>query len=121
MNRHLLTTLVFLIPSLLFAQTKISGTISDHQGKPIPGANVFIKDSYDGASSDEYGKFSFMTDETSEKILSASFPGFENQDQKMMLEGKEITLKISLKEKMNEMNTSLFLPALLKPVMKRRW
>ena len=96
---------IFLCPSILFAQTIISGTVSDKQGKPIPGANVFIKDSYDGASSNENGNFSFATDETGEKILSASFLGFENYSQKVMLEGKEITLKVTLKEKVNELNT----------------
>ncbi len=103
MNRILL--FIFLIPSFVFAQTKISGTISDKEGKPIPGANVFIKDTYDGASTDVNGKFSFATDETGEKILSASFLGFESSEQKVKLEGTEITLKISLKEKMTELNT----------------
>ncbi len=103
MNRLLL--FIFLLPSFVFAQTKISGIISDKEGKPIPGANVFIKDTYDGASTDVTGKFSFVTDETGEKIFSASFLGFESYEQKVKLEGTEITLKISLKEKMTELNT----------------
>jgi hypothetical protein len=96
---------ILLIPSFLFAQTKISGTITDKSGKPIPGANVFIKDTYDGASTDANGKFSFVTDETGEKIFCASFLGFEGFEQKVKLEGTEITLKISLKEKSTELNT----------------
>ncbi len=105
MNRLVLTLLTLLIPFMLFAQTKLSGTILDNHGKPVPGANVFIKDTYDGITTDATGKFSFTTDETGEKILSASFLGFENHEQKVTLEGKEINLKISLKEKTSELNT----------------
>ena len=96
---------IFYCPLMSFAQTKISGTISDKQGNPVPGANVFIKDSYDGATSDDNGKFSFMTDETGEKILITTFLGFENYSQKIIPDGKEIILKITLKEKVNELNT----------------
>lgn len=105
MNRFLLSLLISFIPSLLFSQSRISGTVIDVQGKPIPGANVFIKDSYDGSSTDANGKFSFSTDETGEKIISVTFLGFENFEQKILLDGKEKTLKISLKEKINELNT----------------
>jgi vitamin B12 transporter len=103
MNRLIL--LLLLSPLHLLAQTKISGTISDKEGKPIPGANVFIKDTYDGSSTDPDGKFSFVTDETGEHVFSASFLGFESYEQKLKLEGKEITIKISLKEKSTELNT----------------
>src|SRR5881394_3611026 len=103
MNR--LIILLLLSPLHLFAQTKISGIISDKEGKPIPGANVFIKDTYDGSSTDPDGKFSFVTDETGEQVFSASFLGFESHEQRVKLEGKEITIKISLKEKSTELNT----------------
>ena len=105
MKRSLLLLLYFLFPALLFAQTKLSGTVVDEQGKPVPGANVFIKDTYDGVTTDANGKFSFSSDETGDKILSVSFLGFENYEQKIKLEGKEITVKISLKEKTSELNT----------------
>ncbi len=105
MNRILLSIFIFLLPLSLFAQTKISGTISDKEGKPVPGANVFIKDTYDGTSTDVNGKFSFVTDETGDKIFGASFLGFESYEQRVKLEGKEITVKISLKEKSTELNT----------------
>ena len=42
------------------AQTRISGLVQDEKGEPIPGANVMIKDSYDGTSSGVNGKFSFF-------------------------------------------------------------
>ena len=58
---HLL--ILLLISGLAHAQiTTISGTVLDSNGEPLPGANVYIKDSYDGGSSDMEGKFSFTTD-----------------------------------------------------------
>ncbi len=105
MNRHLFLLLIFLFPSLLFAQTKISGMVSDKLGKPIPGANVFIKDSYDGMSTDVNGKFSFSSDERGEQIFSATFLGFESFVKKVTLDGTDVTLNISLKEAVSELKT----------------
>lgn len=87
-----------------FAQTKISGKITDPKKMSVPGANIYIKDTYDGNSSDANGNFSFITDETGEKILVVSFVGYENNEQKIVLEGKEINLNIMLKETANELN-----------------
>ncbi len=47
-----------------FSQTIISGTVTDANGTPIIGANVYLDGTYDGASSDEAGNFSFETIET---------------------------------------------------------
>ena len=105
MKSHLLLLMIFFIPSLVSAQTKVSGTVTDKQGKPIPGANVFIKDTYDGMSTDANGKFSFTTDEKGEKILSATFLGFQSFEKKILLEGKDIILNITLKEAVSELKT----------------
>ena len=37
------------------AQTKISGKITDQKKQSVPGVNIRIDDSYDGASSDANG------------------------------------------------------------------
>ena len=41
------------------AQQTISGTVLDEKNKPIAGANIFIEGTYDGASSDDNGRFTF--------------------------------------------------------------
>ncbi|MGB5820862.1 MAG: carboxypeptidase-like regulatory domain-containing protein [Saonia sp.] len=41
----------------------MSGTVIDVKNDPIIGANIYLEGTYDGASSDEYGKFSFETPE----------------------------------------------------------
>ncbi|MEO5571112.1 MAG: TonB-dependent receptor [Bacteroidia bacterium] len=87
------------------AQTKISGNVKDAKGQVIPGANVFIKDTYDGSSSDSNGIFSFTTAETGEQTLSISFIGFENAEKKIELNGNPVEINFVLKEKANELNT----------------
>lgn len=101
--RFLLFLTVFLFPYFLIGQTTISGVVSDQQGKGIPGANIFIKDSYDGTTSDVNGKFSFSTAETGDQILAVSFIGFKPSEQKIILNGSNVEIKIKLKESLNEL------------------
>jgi hypothetical protein len=55
------TYAIFLFSMTLFSQSTVSGKVVDEKGKPISGANIFIEGTYDGASSDENGNFSFVT------------------------------------------------------------
>lgn len=64
------------------AQTKISGTVTDQKNNPVAGANIVIRDSYDGASSDASGKFQFTSDETGDVIIVCSLIGFSPSDKK---------------------------------------
>jgi outer membrane cobalamin receptor len=59
------------------AQQTISGTVVDEKNKPIAGANVFIDGTYDGASTDEKGGFSFQTQASGNQTLVISFLTFE--------------------------------------------
>src|SRR4051812_30690971 len=71
----LLVTSSVLSALSLNAQVTINGNVTDAKGAAVPGANVFIKDSYDGATSDVKGNFSFTTAESGEKIIAASLIG----------------------------------------------
>lgn len=102
---HLIAGLFILSSHLTLAQTTISGKVVDEKNHPLPGANVYIKGSIDGASTSENGSFSFSTDETGEKILAVSFVSFENFEQKVELTGNPIELNIKLKEQASELNT----------------
>ncbi len=85
--------------------TKISGTVLDNKKKPMPGVNVFIKDSYDGTSTDVEGKFSFTTSDTGKVTLTSTMVGFEMSSQDLSLTGKPILLNFILKESINELKT----------------
>lgn len=105
MNRLLTIIMVLLTTTSLFAQTTVSGNIRSQKGDTITGANVFIKDAFDGGSSDANGNFSFTTGETGNKFLMVSMIGYEAFQTAILLNGEGVNLKIVLQEKMNELNT----------------
>ena len=75
--RTFYTFALLLIAYISNAQQTISGTVLDEKNKPIASANVFIDGTYDGASSDEKGNFSFQTSVSGNQILIISFLTFE--------------------------------------------
>lgn len=92
-----------LFTSTCYAQTKITGRVTDYKNKSLPGISITIKDSYDGATSDSAGNFSFITEEKNEHILEASATGFKPLEQKINLTGEPLTLNFSLKELVTEL------------------
>src|SRR5690606_10884841 len=57
----------------------VSGRVSDDKGKPVAGANVFIDQTYDGATTAPDGTFSFETSESGSRILVISALTFDTQ------------------------------------------
>ncbi len=68
---------ILLIACVSNAQQIISGTVVDEKNIPIAGANVFIDGTYDGASTDEKGVFSFQTAVAGSQNLMISALTFE--------------------------------------------
>lgn len=96
---------LFIIAANTFSQTKISGKITDKEKQPLPGANVYLKDTYDGISSEKDGTFSFNTDETGEGVLVVSFVGYKTHSQSLTLDGKPKSIEIILEEESTELGT----------------
>lgn len=70
-------SILLLLTTLGFAQNTISGAVVDEKNKPVTGANVFIEGTYDGATTDETGHFSFTSTATGNQTLVISFLAFE--------------------------------------------
>ncbi len=104
MKISVITFLIALFPSLFFAQTTISGTVTDNKGLPIFGANIYLEGTYDGTTSDENGMFSFETSETAVKNLIISYVSFET-----FILSEDISkmknLKVQLREDVNSLET----------------
>jgi hypothetical protein len=96
MNRFLLFFLI--ISSISISQTKISGLVTDKNGGPLPSANVYLKNTYDGASTNAEGKYFFTTEVTGEQTLVASFIGYTTKEIKIKIDGKEVVTNIVLEE-----------------------
>ncbi|MDR7371256.1 TonB-dependent receptor [Flavobacterium aquidurense] len=63
------TIALLFFTAFIFAQNTISGKVVDEKGKPVPGANIYIDGTYDGATSSETGEFSFETAATGNQFL----------------------------------------------------
>lgn len=85
------------------AQTIISGTVKDAKSKPIIGASIILKDTYDGATTDSSGKFSFKTIEKGHQFLVISAIGFKESEQALELNGQVQPIHVVLKEDINEL------------------
>ena len=87
----------------LSAQVKIKGKITDGRHKPVGGASVVLKDTYDGATADSLGNFSFSTTEKGEQTVQISIIGYRSYEEKVSITGAPITLNIVLKELVTEL------------------
>ena len=93
--------LLFLLSSvtILNAQTKVSGVVSDSKGLTLPGVNVAVKGSNDGVSTDFDGKY--QIDVPANSTLVFSFIGFTTQE---VVVGSKTTINIKLSESSNELD-----------------
>ncbi|WP_461599273.1 TonB-dependent receptor [Winogradskyella sp.] len=78
MNK-LITLIVLCLINLSYSQTTISGKVVDKKNLPIEGANIYIDGTYDGATSNTEGQFSFTTEETGTQALVISFLSYETK------------------------------------------
>lgn len=85
------------------AQVTIKGVIKDNKNNPVSGVSITIKDSYDGATSDSAGKYSFKTTEKGQQLLVVSSIGYTTVEQPLKLEGVNLTLDITLKQEVTEL------------------
>ncbi len=97
--------LALLITQLAWSQTLLTGRVTDQKGHALPGANVFIKGSYDGANADSIGAFRFTTTQKDSVLLAVSFIGYEPYSQKLLLNQSAIRVNAVLTEVASELNT----------------
>ncbi len=93
---------IFITPSV--SQTLLKGKITDKKGESLIGAAISIKGSYDGATADTLGHFSFNTRKKDSVTIIASFIGYDNFEQRISLKSPIIEVNIQLKEAFNELN-----------------
>ena len=82
----------------LNSQTIISGKVTDAYGKPVAGANIYIKDSYDGTTSANDGSFKFEAWDEGKAVLLVSILSFKTYSQELVLEGKPLKIEVALEE-----------------------
>lgn len=101
--KYLSFFLIVALPGLVSAQVTISGTITDSRGEPVPGANIILESTYDGASSDSEGRFSFTTEETGDHNLTIRFVGYRPVNKPISIGKESVRITVALKEEINEL------------------
>ncbi len=72
--------LLWLIPMSFFAQSTVTGTVTDAgTGQPIPGVNIIVRGSTNGTSSDFDGNYS-LSNLNNGDVLTFSYVGFIPQE-----------------------------------------
>ena len=85
------------------AQVTIRGTVKNAKGQPVPNASVTLKDTYDGATADSTGRFSFTTTEKGNQVLSVTSANFRPFEQPVNLDNPVPELSLQLKEEISEL------------------
>lgn len=71
---------LLLITSICFAQTNISGTVTDASGETLAGVNIQVKDRVIGTISDTRGEFELTVNDAPPFTLVFSFMGYSPQE-----------------------------------------
>src|SRR5882672_132102 len=101
--RKMLFALIISLANPCVAQVVLTGKVVEKSGAAIPGASVFIKDSYDGTTSSAEGVFKLQTTKEGKQTLTVQCMGFKALDTTIDL-GKENTgLKFVLHETQSDL------------------
>lgn len=96
--------LVFFVMALFSdAQITVSGKVN-FKNKGIKDVSVTLKNTYDGATTDEKGNYSFETSEKGPQILSFSNPKFVDIEKKIVVGNENLTVNSDLKEQISEID-----------------
>ena len=98
--KTLVQLLIFLLIGceLLDAQITLHGRVVDSRGQTLPGANIMLKGTYDGASADTAGCFLFKTQETGIQLLVVSFIGYKTAEREIDFSEATMPIEVVLEE-----------------------
>ncbi|MEZ7507572.1 TonB-dependent receptor [Cloacibacterium sp. Arc13] len=114
----LLFTFVFTFT--LIAQITISGKVLGRNNKPLKDVSVTLKDTYDGATTDETGNYKFETSEKGSQTLIFSHPKFIEIEKSIQIEDKNLILNAELKESVSEIDAVIISAGSIEASDKKR-
>ena len=95
LKEHLMLMMVLLVGFVGFAQaqySRVTGTVTDDKGTPLPGVSVVIKGTTKGVATDFDGKYT-LTDVARGAVLEFSSVGYKTLDLKVT--GEQLNVKLS--------------------------
>lgn len=114
-------TLLFLLMLSVtaFSQIKISGKVT-FKNKGIKEVNVTLKDTYDGATTDEQGNYSFETSEKGTQTLVFTHPKYVEIEESLNIENSNIQKDAVLKESISEIDAVVITAGAIEASDKKR-
>jgi len=98
-------TLCFLFFSLItHAQVTIYGRVTDANGNALPGANISLRDTYDGTSADANGGFTFTSTEKGSHTLTISAISYATSEIEIQLISDRLEVNVALEGVITELN-----------------
>ncbi|NOZ35928.1 MAG: TonB-dependent receptor [Chlorobi bacterium] len=86
------------------AQQTLKGKVTDMKGNAIPGANVYIKNTYSGTTTDTAGNFTLNYNESNVDTLVAKYIGYNTFEKIVGTISNTAKLNIKLTESINNIN-----------------
>jgi TonB-linked SusC/RagA family outer membrane protein len=83
-----------MMASFAYGQSQVSGTVTDQENQPLPGVNVLVKGSTQGATTNANGKYQVEVPNSS-AILTFSFIGFTSEERVV---GNQTVLDVKMQE-----------------------
>ena len=101
--KKVLGLIALMIGGFANAQIKLSGKVTDTKNRPLQGASITIKNTYDGATTDSLGNFTITTDEKGAQIIEVTISGYKASEQTITIGNQPLTISFSLKEQVTEL------------------
>src|SRR5438876_6353942 len=103
MKKLILIGSLIIIVTNLHSQVIIQGRVKDNKGKPVAGASISLKDTYDGSVTDSSGNYKFTTTEKGDVIFIATNIGYKSYEQKLTIGIEPMAIDVTLKEELSEL------------------
>ncbi len=90
--------------TLSYSQNKLSGTITDEQGEPMLGVQIYSEDLQKGISSDENGHYEIKNIPNGDHTFLFSYIGFQTLQKKLTFFNKDVVFNTKLSESVFHMD-----------------
>ena len=118
-RRKIFGLLSLLMSICIWSQITISGKVT-FKNKALKDINITLKDTYDGATSDINGNYSFTTTESGNQVLVFSGNNYESIEIPVNIEGKDLSIPANLKSQINEINAVVITAGSIEASDKKR-
>jgi len=83
---------------VLHAQTTVTGSVTDNNSQPVPGANVKVSGESTGTVTDDTGKFSLTTSKTPPFSIEVSSVGYGSKTAQVQSKNQNVAVSLSDQE-----------------------